>query len=117
MEHCGMEFDDIFNEEVRIMRLWIDDVRPAPDGYKIAKGDICAIICIIGREVDGCPYELLDIDNNKGEHAPLTGVYRNLLAWLEETDRNYPIRIHGTDPAEVASIRAIIEKNGWKEIK
>ena len=99
------------------MKLWIDDIRPAPEGYKWAKSDMSAIICIRYREVDGCPYELLDVNNNKGKYAPLTGVYINLLAWLEETGRDYPIRIHSTDPTEIANIRAIIERNGWKEVK
>ena len=98
------------------MKLWIDAVRPAPEGYKLAKSDMSAIICIIDREVTGCPYELLDIDSNKGCHSPVTGRYINLLSWLEETGRNYPIHIHSMNPVDVANIRAIIEKNGWKEV-
>lgn len=35
---------------------------------------------------------------------------------FEETSRNYPIRIHSMNPVGVANMRAIIEKNGWKEI-
>ena len=76
-----------------------------------------AIICIIDREVTGCPYELLNIDSNKGCYSPVTGRYINLLSWLEETGRNYPIRIHGTDSTEIANMRRIIERNGWKEVK
>ena len=39
-----------------------------------------------------------------------------LLDWLEETGRNYPIRIHSANPVGVANMRRIIQKNGWREV-
>ena len=35
---------------------------------------------------------------------------------LEENGRNYPIRIHSQNPVGVQNMRAIIHRNGWKEI-
>ena len=40
-----------------------------------------------------------------------------LLDWLEETGRNYPIRIHSANAVGVQNMRRIIERNGWKEIR
>ena len=40
----------------------------------------------------------------------------NILDWLEETNRNYPIRIHSMNPVGVANMRAIIRRNGWTEV-
>jgi hypothetical protein len=61
--------------------------------------------------------ELIDIDHDAGEYVKDGGDYIKLLDWLEETGRNYPIRIHSANPVGVANMRAIIEKNGWKEIR
>ena len=39
------------------------------------------------------------------------------LDWLEETGRNYPIRIHSMNPVGVENMRRVIQKNGWVEIR
>ena len=60
---------------------------------------------------------LIDIDHDAGEYANDGGDYIKLLDWLEETGRNYPIRIHSQNPVGVINMRRIIERNGWKEIR
>lgn len=113
------------------MKLWIDDVRPAPDGYAWAKsveGAIASIeayenaaaLSYINGQIDNAFknwIELIDIDHDAGDYAWAGGDYIKLLDWLEETGRNYPIRIHSMNPVGVANMRAIIERNSWKEIK
>ena len=42
---------------------------------------------------------------------------KQIRIWLEETGRNYPIRIHSANPVGVQNMRRIIERNGWKEIR
>ena len=61
--------------------------------------------------------ELIDIDHDAGDYAYDGGDYIKLLDWLEETGRNYPIRIHSMNPVGVENMRRIIERNGWKEVK
>ena len=125
------------------MKLWLDDVRPAPDGYVWCKSVNEAKILILKKENsqimyedeaayslpdiqeyfrlirlrDKCIIELIDIDHDAGDFACDGGDYIKLLDWLEETGRNYPIRIHSMNPVGVANMRAIIERNGWKEIR
>ena len=100
------------------MKLWIDDVRPAPDGYDFWKKSVEEAIDFIRvAESVEADIEVLDIDHDAGDYAIFGGDYIKLLDWLEETGRNYPIRIHSMNPVGVANMRAIIEKNGWKEIK
>ena len=126
------------------MKLWIDDVRPIPEGYVWCKSvneakDIIirteariseimevatnrlnahdlrayqSILKIAGRR----DIELIDIDHDAGDYAKDGGDYIKLLDWLEETGRNYPIRIHSANPVGVQNMRRIIERNGWKEI-
>ena len=105
------------------MKLWIDDVRPAPEGYVWIKSVNEAIryVEIYGDYIDfdntliDC-IELIDIDHDAGDYAPYGGDYIKLLDWFEETGRNYPIRIHSQNPVGVQNMRAIIQANGWKEI-
>ena len=70
------------------------------------------------REEEGFPFELIDIDHDAGEmFSKAGGDYIKLLDWLEETGRNYPIRIHSMNPVGVANMRAIIQRNGWTEVR
>ena len=138
------------------MKLWIDDVRPAPEGYVWCKSVSHAKILIENAEeaINGAietihsyednyerctdeqkthykkdikplmlnritdnTIELLDLDHDLGDYAKFGGDGIRLLDWLEETCRNYSIRIHSANPVGVANMRRIIERNGWKEIK
>ena len=103
------------------MKLWVDDVRPAPGDmfheWAWCKSVYLAKILIERSEEVNDPVELIDIDHDAGDYAHLGGDYIKLLDWLEETGRNYPIRIHSMNAIGVANMRAIIERNGWKEIR
>ena len=100
------------------MRIWIDDVRPAPKGYICCKSVNTARECI--NQIETCyPDEkvnLIDIDHDAGDYKSDGGDNIKLLDWLEETDRNYPIRIHSMNPVGIQNMRRIIERNGWEEI-
>ena len=60
--------------------------------------------------------ELLDSDPDLGDYASDGGDGVKLLDWLEETGRNYPIRIHSMNAVGVANMRRIIQRNGWKKV-
>ena len=109
------------------MKLWIDDVRPAPEGYiwiksvRLAKWSIEKYEHMVrfaeehnlrGRVI----LEVIDMDHDAGEYANDGGDYIKLLDWLEETGRNYPIRIHSMNPVGSENMRAIIRRNGWTEV-
>lgn len=103
------------------MKLWIDDVRPAPEGYIWLKTVNYTIqfITYIESNYDwmGQTIELIDLDHDAGKFAHLGGDYIKLLDWLEETGRNYPIHIHSMNPVGVQNMKAIIQRNGWSEVK
>jgi hypothetical protein len=100
------------------VKLWIDDVRPAPEGYEWVKtvDQAKLVIDINERMVGTHVIELIDIDHDAGEYAKYGGDYIRLLDWLEETGRNYPIRIHSMNPVGRENMRRIIQKNGWTEV-
>ena len=111
------------------MKLWIDDVRQAPEGYELCNSVNDAIamieyIEILKRNAIEHDFgwaieediELIDIDHDAGDYAWDGGDYIKLLDWLEETGRNYPIRIHSMNPVGRENMRAIIRRNGWTEV-
>ena len=119
------------------MKLWLDDVRTAPDGYRHvftveeAIGDIMqyerecgwawanymlGYTTIEQRDKFLNWYTITEIscDNDLGEH---TAEGYKLLDWLEATGRNYPIHIHSANPVAAERMKRIIERNGGREIK
>lgn len=119
------------------MRLWLDDVRPAPEGYRWVKTVESAIFEITryNRESDWIwkqyilgninredlerydqiwSIEEISCDNDLGENE-VEGY--KLLNWLEATHRNIPIRIHSDNPIARQRMELIIERNGWTEVK
>lgn len=98
------------------MKLWIDDARPAPEGYVWCHSVYRVMKEISIAEMNKEAIEILDLDHDAGEYAQYGGDYIEILNWLEETSRNYPIHIHSANPVGVANMRAIIERNGWKEV-
>lgn len=102
------------------MKLWVDDVRPAPAGYFWCKSVNEAKSWIEASEVHLsalATIELIDIDHDAGDFAYDGGDYIKLLDWLEETGRRIPIRIHSMNPVGRENMRRIIQKNGWKEVQ
>lgn len=100
------------------IKIWIDDCRPAPQGYIWLKSVNEAKRFISDPHIQySYKITLIDIDHDAGDYAQFGGDYIKLLDWLEETGRNYPIKIHSMNPVGVANMRAIIQRNSWKEVK
>ena len=105
------------------MKFWVDDIRPAPEGYVWCHSVWGAMkrIALCEDKNEFYPdkdrtVELIDIDHDAGDYWQYGGDYIELLNWLEETGRNYPIRIHSMNPVGVENMRRIIQKNGWIEV-
>ena len=100
------------------MKIWIDDIRPAPSGYIWVNTVNTAEMLISGCVENNTPIEVIDIDHDAGDWNDMEfgGDYINVLNWLEEMGYNFPIHIHSMNPVGVQNMRAIIEHNGWEEI-
>ena len=110
------------------MRIWVDDVRPAPAGYLWAKSvngakeriemceDLYEDTSLSENTRDYYKIEVIDLDHDAGDYAVYGGDFIKLLDWLEETGRNYPIRIHSMNPVGRENMRRIIKRNGWTEV-
>ncbi len=104
------------------MKLWINDTRPAPKGYVWCKSvneakDTILMLELYATVNEGYKVELIDLDHDAGDYAGEGGDYIRLLDWLEETKRDYPIRIHSMNFVRVENMRRIIRRNGWTEVK
>ena len=108
--------------------LWIDDLRDPPvrvdTEYIIARSvnQAKAAIALAEKPAWCRPIDYISIDHDAGIYAAAGGDYINLLNWLEyrqhtERGKVYPIRIHSMNAVGCVNMRAIIERNGWKEIR
>ena len=111
------------------MKLWIDDVRPAPDGYVWVKSvneakkkiiNAYTIYAIMSHKDPNfpLPFEILDLDHDSGDFYADGGDYIEILKWFEKTQTPCPpIHIHSMNVVGVQNMRAIIQRNGWKEVQ
>lgn len=115
------------------MKIWIDDIRPAPEGY---------IWCKSTREAlrfmwqHGDEIEMIDLDHDAGSLAVDGGDFINVLKELERLSnwklivngaevqcnwhdrcKKIKFRLHSMNPVGVQNMRTIIQHNGWTEIE
>lgn len=107
----------------RTMKIWLDDIRPAPTGYIWCKSVNQAINEIETHELmvrksghNFYQVDLIDCDHDLGDYASDGGDGIQLLNWLEATNRNYPIRLHTMNIVGRMNMQAVIDHNGWVEV-
>lgn len=94
-----------------MMKLWIDDIRPAPDGFIWCKSVNQAKAAITAYEHQySCDNILIDLDNDAVD-------YCKIFDWLEEkniVDTGYFFKIHSKNPVGIMKMEDIIHHNGWR---
>ena len=68
------------------MKIWLDDLRPAPWGYESARSVNEAKTLIREAERNGIEIEVLDLDHDLGDFASQGGDAIKLLDWLAERE-------------------------------
>lgn len=96
-----------------MIKLYIDDVRTPPKDWVVIRKIPDAINFIIEHEDE---IEVISLDHDAGQYAINSHDYIYILDWLEETGRRYPIHIHSMNAVGRDNMRAIIQRNGWREI-
>lgn len=111
------------------MKLWIDDVRPAPEEYVWCKSTLNALHTIYHNADD---VEEIALDHDAGDYVKEGGDFINVLQELErlchlpnaskraiweKRCKNYRFSLHSANPVGIANMRAIIERNDWTEIR
>ena len=100
-----------------ILKIWVDDIRPAPEGYIWLKS-VNEVKKYLADPHILCNYEikLIDLDHDAGDYAKDGGDYIKILDYLEMVGYNGDLRIHSMNAVGVQNMRNIIQKNGWREI-
>lgn len=96
------------------MKLWLDDLRPVPYGYKGARSVNEAKQLILEAEHNGIEIEALDLDHDLGDYADQGGDAIRLLDWLAERETFYPVEIHTANPVGRANMERILARY-WGE--
>ena len=99
------------------MKLWIDDVRPAPEGYVWVKSVNEAINLIgdVEEHLGIATIELVDLDYDSGDYEKDGGPYIKLMDWLVETNRMYPLAFHSQNPVGSAAMKRMYRRYWLKE--
>jgi hypothetical protein len=92
------------------MKIWLDDLRPAPPEYEAVRSVNEAIALICEAEDKGIAIEVLDLDHDLGDYAVDGGDAIKLLDWLAERETFYPIEIHTANPVGRANMERMIAR-------
>ena len=93
-----------------VVRIWLDDVRPAPLGYVHCKSVNTAKKIVESCEANKFPIEVIDCDHDLGDYFPDGGDGIRLLDWLEERKTYYPIKIHTMNPVGRQNMQVVVDR-------
>jgi len=93
-----------------VIYIWLDDVRPAPQGYFVAHSVNEAKQIVLKAEQEGAEQIILDLDHDLGDYANDGGDGVELVKWLAETERYYAVRLHTMNPVGRENMQAIIDR-------
>ena len=102
------------------MKIWLDDVRPAPEGYLHCRSvNEVKIVLFFYERNPSDETIILDLDYDLGDYFKDGGDAIKLLDWLEEkrmVDASYSFHLHTMNSVGAENMRRVIRKNGWREI-
>jgi hypothetical protein len=105
------------------MKLWVDDIVKAPEGWAWCRGVNGAkafIETYEKKDDDRDPLTIINVDTDAGSWKSEGGDYIELLKWLETTGRNYRVKIHMKNYPDsygmVEEMREIIRRNRWDDM-
>lgn len=83
---------------MNIIKIWLDDIRPAPNGYFHCRSVNEAKLKIIHCEAEKNEIEEINCDHDLGDYAADGGDGIKLIDWLAERKTFYPIKMHTQNP-------------------
>lgn len=97
-------------ESYKDIKIWVDDIRPAPVGYEGTKSVDETIALIEEIENHGGTIEIIDLDHDLGDYARCGGDAIKILDYLAMRETFYPIAIHTANPVGRANMERMIER-------
>lgn len=98
------------------MKIWVDDVRPAPEGYMWCKSVNETIEKIRDIEFHSwAAIELIDLDYDSGDYEKDGGPYIKLMDWLVERGTLYPLAFHSQNCVGMEYMKKMYRRYWLKE--
>lgn len=94
------------------MKIWLDNLRPAPAGF-IWGHSVNEAKKVITENETSRAVELIDCDHDLGDYAADGGDGIRLLDWLLERGTLYPIALHTMNPVGRENMQRML-KRYWK---
>ena len=98
------------------IKLWLDDIREAPEGYCHCHSVNEAKKKIIECEKEFIVIDEIDCDHDLGEYASDGGDGIKLIDWLAERKTYYPVRLHTMNPVGRENMQREIDRY-WNKTK
>ena len=93
------------------MRIWLDDLRPAPAGYVHCYSVEEAKQFIEACEMQGLPIVVIDCDYDLGSYEFRGGSGLRLLEWLAARGSFYSVEVHSTHSVGRPRMEAFVRAN------
>ena len=93
------------------LKLWLDDERPAPEGWHHARSVNEAIHLV--RSHTGHGWEIASLDNDLGRFTEDGGEGYRFVDWMEANDRwpLHPPTVHSMNPVRSRYMRQVISRS------
>ena len=100
-----------------MIKIWVDDERPAPKDYDLAAKSVCEAIMALTISANAQTNDeeiLLDLDHDAGEYRRYGGDYITILHFLEYINKTVEgkvtilVHLHSANPVGVKNMRAVI---------
>ena len=96
------------------MKIWLDDLRPAPAGFVWCRS-VNEAKRLIAEQETSQPIECIDCDQDLGDYADDGGDGIRLLDWLLERGTLYPVALHTMNPVGRDNMRRMLQRHWMKE--
>lgn len=106
------------------MRIWVDDVRPAPEGYTWCRSVDETKLVIVHSEIclndnpelaKEWTIELIDLDYDSGDYEKDGGPYIKIMDWLVERGTLYPLAFHSQNCVGMEYMKRMYRRYWLKE--
>lgn len=108
---CGLRLAGL--SEPEHIKIWLDDIREAPEGYFHCHSVNEAVKKIVKCEEEHTVIDVIDCDHDLGDYARDGGDGIKLIDWLAERGTHYPIALHTMNPVGRENMQREIDRY-WK---
>lgn len=97
-----------------MIKIWVDDERPAPEGYAFECKTVWETIMVLATAAFANESVMLDLDHDAGEYSRYGGDYIKILNFLEyinqkvEGNDQILVHLHSANPVGIKNMRAVI---------